>query len=495
MAAAMAIVGIDDDKEVALLQDHWVSGSAGADLTRVVSPEAVAPVEHLLDPMMSPDPEAMRRMRAQQVKTNKTASSDDHHAGAKEPESTVFSSWCVLTNTLLGVGVLGLPFAVSSLGLALGVGLLFAAGLIGATALHFLNEIAIASVRGSQGPAEISFYYVCVKVVPGARYVVDVALCVKCFGVATSYLQVIGQSATALVEELVLPPLGYTVDHQILRACVMSLTLGVVIAPSVFHKRITKTASSNLFAICSWLYITCLVLYYALFRSDIGSHSNWQVLPPDTMTPGVLFSSVPVFIFCFTCHQNLFPIANELKQRTVGRLDTVTFGAVSAALALYFCVGCGGYITYGTNLQANFMAALPHEAPVLFGQVLISIAIVFTYPLQLHPCRRSIMILVQSYMGRYLSRREDRIGRRIVTICILLASLGIAIVIQDLGITLAFVGAVGSNTVVLIMPAFLYMQVFRFEKTAKWYLAAAIFALGCVVLPTSLVSVIKKAMA
>ncbi|CAE8622462.1 unnamed protein product, partial [Polarella glacialis] len=156
---------------------------------------------------------------------------------AKEPEATLFASWCVLTNTLLGVGILGLPWAISSVGLALGAGMLFGAGIVAAFALHLLSALAMMLVRGSQGPADVTFYSVCMAVAPGAKHVVDVAIALKCFGVATSYLQVIGELGTSLVAEV----LGWSTDPNQIRYWIIILAVGVVIAPTVFHKRITKT--------------------------------------------------------------------------------------------------------------------------------------------------------------------------------------------------------------------------------------------------------------
>jgi len=230
--------------------------------------------------------------------------------------------------------------------------------------------------------------------------------------------------------------------------------------------------------------------FAAYCNQDAGD--PWQWGPPAAMDKWVVASTLPIFIFSFTCHQNLFAVASELKARTLFRLDVVVSGAAATGAALYVAAGLGGYLRFGTSLHANFMLNLPQGALVLFGEVWAILAVIFTYPLQLHPCRRSFAILISAAMGRFLDRREDRILRRILTVFILVGTGGMAVLVKDLGITLAFVGAVGGNTVVVLMPAFLFLQMYRASRGFMWYIALVVFCIGCVLLPGSTIAVVHK---
>ncbi|CAK0848496.1 unnamed protein product [Prorocentrum cordatum] len=418
----------------------------------------------------------------------------------KEPVAGIFSSWCVLTNTLLGVGLLGLPWAVSTVGLALGATMLWGAGLLAAFALHLLSVIAIALTEGSQGPADITFYGACCAVAPCARHVVDAAIAVKCFGVATSYLQVVGQIGAQLVLEIAM----WDTSQEEVRRCVIAFVACAVIAPTVFHKRITKTASQNLFAISAWLYVVVLVVLYSLSLLPAppppaaGSGREWQLLPPADLDLRAVATSLPIFIFSFTCHQNLFSIATELRGRTVGRLDLILVAGAGAGGIIYSFAACGGYMRFGRGLGPNFLLDLPDSLLLLAGRGLVMIAVVFTYPLQLHPCRRSVMILAQNVQGRFFHRREERYWRRGTTVAILLGSVALASAFQELGITLAIVGAVGSNTIALIMPAFLYLRLSARERERGGaglplrLPALGLLLVGCTILPVCLGGILWK---
>lgn len=94
----------------------------------------------------------------------------------------------VLANTILGAGMLGLPFAFAACGFLVGPIMLLAFALCSATALVMLSEAADMAGR----PA--NFRSVSEMAVPGAGLYIDIAVAIKCFGVATSYLIVIGDS-------------------------------------------------------------------------------------------------------------------------------------------------------------------------------------------------------------------------------------------------------------------------------------------------------------
>ena len=94
----------------------------------------------------------------------------------------------VLANTLLGAGMLGLPAAFADCGYAVGLALLVFFASLGALGLTLL---AYAADRAGR-PASI--YSVAEAALPGLGVLLDAAIAIKCFGVATSYLIVVGNT-------------------------------------------------------------------------------------------------------------------------------------------------------------------------------------------------------------------------------------------------------------------------------------------------------------
>ena len=108
--------------------------------------------------------------------------------------STKMACFLNLGNTILGAGMLGMPFAYSNSGYVQGLLLMaFAAG-ASAMALHFLASAALSTELPS------SFYTVAEKALPRFTVLIDSAVAIKCFGVATSYLIVIGDQMPDVME-------------------------------------------------------------------------------------------------------------------------------------------------------------------------------------------------------------------------------------------------------------------------------------------------------
>jgi len=195
----------------------------------------------------------------------------------------------------------------------------------------------------------------------------------------------------------------------------------------------------------------------------------------------------------------MFPVANEITDPSVRRLSAVASSAVLTAMVAYGACIVFGYAVFGREIKENYLLALPQSAPVNLGSILMSLCNGLSLPLQSHPCRRSLTVLVSSCMG--VTYEYPQVGerwlRRLLTTIILVGTLGVATVVNDLGIVFEIVGTVGSNTICYIMPAYLYIQTFRGKQgtsSLKLRLAYLQLCIGCLVLPTCLFSIFYKAL-
>lgn len=57
-----------------------------------------------------------------------------------------------------------------------------------------------------------------------------------------------------------------------------------------------------------------------------------------------------VFIFAFTCQQNIFSICDELKTPTMARVGKVIGTAIGSAWVVYIIAAVAGLLTYGDTV-------------------------------------------------------------------------------------------------------------------------------------------------
>lgn len=72
-------------------------------------------------------------------------------------------------------------------------------------------------------------------------------------------------------------------------------------------------------------------------------------------------------------------------------MNIVIGTSIGSATLTYEIIAVFGYLTFGSTVGANIIAMYPSTSLfVAFGQLAIAILVLFSYPLQLHPCRNCL---------------------------------------------------------------------------------------------------------
>ena len=108
------------------------------------------------------------------------------------------SSVINLVNTIVGAGVLAMPYAMSHMGVTLGVIVILWSALTSGFGLYLQTRCARYLDRGAS-----SFFALSQITYPNAAVVFDAAIAVKCFGVGVSYLIIIGDLMPGVVQGFV----------------------------------------------------------------------------------------------------------------------------------------------------------------------------------------------------------------------------------------------------------------------------------------------------
>lgn len=163
------------------------------------------------------------------------------------------------------------------------------------------------------------------------------------------------------------------------------------------------------------------------------------------------------------------------------------------------------YHTYGSLIKSDVLENYPSNTVLAIARLLIATNCSFTYPLQCNPCRNSIALLIHQWRTRgqvvptgsgpgsasAASHKAAYIPNEsllsALTLIICLGSLAVAMVVSDLGVVLAVVGATGSTTISYILPGLIFLKLHGQEPwTLKHVAAAALLTIGCIVIPSCL---------
>ena len=405
--------------------------------------------------------------------------------GAAASGTPLVGGILVLSNTILGAGMLGLPYAFAQCGFLLGPIMLLAFGLCSATALVCLSEAADHAGR----PA--NFRSVSELAVPGAGVYIDVAVAIKCFGVATSYLIVIADSVPKAIAAF--GATGIWLDRRLWTIAALA-----VAGPLAYMKQITALQHASKVALSCVLLITVMIVVFAIEKAfpdlmpDFDACAEKEDECEGTIvlvqSPMTILRALPVFVFSYTCHQNIFSITNELANPTRERNATVAFIAVSVALVIYILLGSSGYYTFGSFVSKDILVSYPQaNITVAVARLAISLVVTCCYPLQAHPSRAAFSSIVKNCA----TVDEDVLHYSITTLFVVCTG-SIAFMVDDLGMILSIVGATGSTIVSYILPGASYFLLFP-DRASRW-VGFGLLCIGLAIMPLSLGLIIQKIM-
>lgn len=370
------------------------------------------------------------------------------------PTGTVLGSVITLTNTILGAGMLALPAAIAAVGLIPGILLILFSGTCSAFGLWLLVESARRT-----GPRGASFFALSRITYPSAAGILDTAVAVKCFGVGVSYLVIVGDLLPQVADAIS----GHTLpEDSIFRSKPFFILASTpLVIPTVMLRKLDSLRHTSTAALGAVLYLLILVVVM-FFQLNAGRPSKEIDL---VLTPkmGVLraIKALPVFIFAFTCHQNIFSTYNELQDNAAVFVNRVIQAAILISISTYLVLGIIGYLTFGRNVASNVIGAYPTDQVfVVIGQVCIAVLVLFSFPLQAHPARTSIdKVLMVLFPSETPPPRMSRTRHISISVVLLVASYATAILSAgQLGSVLSIVGATGSVTIQYILPGLFYWK-------------------------------------
>ncbi|KAI1408285.1 transmembrane amino acid transporter protein-domain-containing protein [Hypoxylon sp. FL1857] len=390
-------------------------------------------------------------------------------------QATMVSSVINLLNTIIGAGTLAMPSAMSHFGMVIGVIVILWSGFTSAFGLYLQSRCARYIDRGNS-----SFFALSQMTYPNAAVIFDAAIAIKCFGVGVSYMIIIGDLMPGVVEgfDSRAADIPFLMDRNFWITVFM-----LVIIPLSFLRRLDSLKYTSIVALVAIGYLIVLVVYH--FAAD-------PMAPRDRIRfiswggPVEALASLPVVIFAYTCHQNMFSILNEIANNSPGSVMGVIASSIGSAASIYVLVAITGYLTFGNDVIGNIVSMYPASIASTIAKAAIVILVTFSIPLQVHPCRASVDAVLK-WRPKDVSRppvRTSSPGGRpllptpaptrsdhgpaapmsdlrfaVLTTIILVLGYTVALTVSSLERVLAYVGSTGSTSISFILPGLFYYKV------------------------------------
>ncbi|KAF8705922.1 Transmembrane amino acid transporter protein, partial [Rhizoctonia solani] len=375
-----------------------------------------------------------------------------------------------MANSILGAGIIGLPYAVSQAGFVTGILLLVILAGVTDWTIRLIVRNAKLSGRtsyidimghcyGSSGRAAVSFFQFAFAFggMCGTRGAVPahadcwltlVVLAVR-QGCARLYLvrARVGDTIPHVIRSI-FPTLSTVPVLSILtnRNFVVILCTACISYPLSLYRSIASLAKASTFALIGMLTIVGTVLFEegrvsADLKGSQAPSIKYSFIQPQ------IFQAIGVISFAFVCHHNSLLIYGSMRTPTMDRFDQVTHVAAGLSLVACLTMAIPAFLVFTDRTQGNVLNNFPQVSAALaaFGNegavlscahddAVINIArfcfganMVTTTPMELMVCRE----VIEEYF--FAHEAFDQTRHVLFTTSILFASMAVALVTCDLG--------------------------------------------------------------
>eukprot|EP01084_Bolivina_argentea_P215905 366654_1 len=383
-----------------------------------------------------------------------TASSTPQHV----PTASVLSSIANLCNSLVGAGILGLPYAVTKIGWFSSIILLIVCAATCAFTFQLQASTAI-KYNNSTKSLSSSYFNLSNITVPKLQLIANLSVSLSTFCASCTYLIIIGDLMPQIIT-FIFPNMSHEtaiVFKQ--RRFWISIFLAIVIIPVTFKRKLNALRYTSSIAIICFIYIIIMMIIF-LNDSNVNKciHSNDCGIIPSSNLNSVenifaFFKAIPFYLTAFAAHPLSFSVANELSNSTFSRMNYVVIATYIVTSILYSSSALLGYFTFGNFLNSNVLTNYPqHNVLVLLARIGLTFAVAFSYPVVMNPGRHCLSSMFYKKNASEISKKRFII----VTSLWNCAAFIVTMIVSDLGIILAFLGSTGGNMGALILPGLYY---------------------------------------
>uniref|UniRef100_A0A1I7ZLP7 Aa_trans domain-containing protein n=1 Tax=Steinernema glaseri TaxID=37863 RepID=A0A1I7ZLP7_9BILA len=389
------------------------------------------------------------------------------YGGSQDSIAEGFNQWphiFNLTNCIVGVSVLAMPFCYQQCGILLATVLIGTCAYITKITCHALYKGAHVSRRKSyEALAMHTFGH-------HGRKVTEIAILLYLMSSIMAFLVVIGDIGPDVVADY----LQLQAPTQRLRILVMIVVVLCVVVPLSLLRNLDSLSVVSSVTVVFYFCFVAKMLLNCLPRIF---DERWTQDIVWWRTEGVL-TSLPIIAMALSCQMQIFCVADCIPKAAPWKIDYVVGGAVNLCSMMYAAVGTFGYIAYSHHpkLHGDILLYLPSSFLTQLMKVAFMLSVAVSVPLMLFPTRNALHnLLVESGVREFASTSIPRMSFYLYTFGILTVNLILAILIPNVEFVLGLTGSLIGSLVTIVLPALMFMRVVPVtSKNSSVHIAAKV---------------------
>lgn len=353
----------------------------------------------------------------------------------------------------LGSGILAMPYSFKNAGLMFG---LFGTVIVGFICSHCtyilvkssqelcsqLKKSHLNYPETSEATLEYALKGKLLKFTNFSRKLTNVCILLPNYGAGVIYILL----AAATVKQVFENHTDYEFN---IRWYILFITIPLLPVGTIRRMKYIApfSAIANLFLLIG----VVLVLYFTT-----------QDMPPIESRPFIAdYTKIPLF-FCTVLFSMegigvILPIENSMRNPKhflgySGIFATAMYFVISISVV----IGFTGFLKFGDDVQGSITLNLPNNILAEVVKILVAIAILITYGLQVMAAAQVIWNGVKPY----ISKENESFGYYTMRVFMIMGHITIAIIVPNLGPVISLIGAIGLTMLGLALPALIETLIF-----------------------------------
>ncbi|EPQ29840.1 uncharacterized protein PFL1_02513 [Pseudozyma flocculosa PF-1] len=353
----------------------------------------------------------------------------------------VFDATVNMANSILGAGIVGLPYSMRESGFVAGLGLLIG--------LSFLTDWTIRLiVLNAKLSGRITYIEIMEHCFGGnGKAAVSIFQFAFAFGGMCAFCVVIGDTIPHVIRSL-FPALAGTFLAN--RQFVITFFTMAISYPLSLYRNIESLSKASAIALVSMVVIIVAVtLRGPAMPIELKGDPSLRFTVVNVSN---LVRSISVISFAFVCHHNSLLIYGSLKEPSMNKFGQVTHYSTIIAAAATITMSVAGYWSFEEKTLSNVLNNFPDDDTFInVARGLFGLNMLTTLPLECFVCRE----VLETY---FFAGEFDRNRHLIFTSSLVVSAMMVSLLTCDLGIVLELTGGLSATALAFIFPSLCYLK-------------------------------------
>mmetsp|Transcript_9911 Transcript_9911/g.14929 ORF Transcript_9911/g.14929 Transcript_9911/m.14929 type:complete len:546 (+) Transcript_9911:206-1843(+) len=367
-----------------------------------------------------------------------------------------------LVNSIVGAGIIGIPYALRESGLIAGLFLLLLVAWLTDKSLKII--VGLASFHPKLKNRDVSTFEDLASY-PfgnfGSKFIL-LNMFVMAYGAMVAYLLIIKDTIPSV--------LG--IENRFERTLIMIATSITIMLPLSMQRDMASLSFTSLISVLADVVLVGFITAYSPIKDTVEEAGGFvEVLKQDAVNP-TLFIGLGILSTAMACQHSAFIVSGSLENKTMSRWSKVTGFSIGISAILCAILGVSGYLGFLEETEGDVLNNFQDSFAAHGARILLAITMFFTYPMESFVARH---VLVQLFHNGDLDGRDLTPGgetdgkeaggyfcfnrRQTWSFAIYLMALLPALIVDDLGPVLSITGSFGGGCIAYMAPGLCYLGV------------------------------------